>query len=203
VSKFIKYNNINIKTASKKNKIIYKYYIIIKILNKNMLDSTIELINAISEMCAKKVENGQMNNEIYQSLGNNRARLIRESDIFTPNNHANRPYTMFDPTTKSNVTQPFSKRTLNGLTVGEFYKPKYSPGQEQFLRTKHPEYRKLVGTFSDYYQSSKKYFGNKTLILDERKFDILFRNFQEAKSINPHLNISKLWDLYTISYDNT
>jgi hypothetical protein len=60
-----------------------------------------------------------------------------------------------------------------------------------------------VGTFSDYYQSSKKYFGNKTLILDERKFDILFRNFQEAKSINPHLNISKLWDLYTISYDNT
>jgi hypothetical protein len=161
------------------------------------MDSIIELMNAISEMYQAKTDNSQ----VYQNLGTNRERLIHTSDIFTPTNHKDRAYNMFDPTTKSNVTQPFSKRTLNGSRVGGFYEPKYSPGQEQFLRTKHPEYRNLVGTFSDYYQSSKKYFGNKTLILDERKFDILFTNFQHAKSINPHLDLNKLWNLYTISYD--
>jgi hypothetical protein len=162
-----------------------------------MLEVTQELINAIFEMYARKVEN----DEIYQSLGNNRERLIHKSDIFTPTNHADRAYTMFDPTTKSNVTQPFSRRTLNGLRIG-WYEPRYSPGQEQYLRDKHPEYRKLVGSFSDYYQSNKKYFGVKSLILDERRFDILHMNFQHAKSINPHLNLNKLWDLYTISFDN-
>jgi hypothetical protein len=156
-----------------------------------MLEVTQELINAIFEMYARKVENGEMNDQIYQSLGNNRARLIQESDIFTPTNHADRAYTMFDPTTKSNVTQALSKRTLNGATIGDFYIPKYSPGQEQYLRTKHPEYRELVGSFSEYYQNSKKYFGNKTIILDERRFDLLYTNFLQAKSINPHLNLKK------------
>jgi hypothetical protein len=155
-------------------------------------------MDAISEMYARKAEN----NEIYQSLGTNRARPIQQSDIFTPGNHADRPYTMFDPTTKSNVTQSLSKRTLNGATVGRFYLPTYSPPQEQFLRDKHPEYRNLVGTFSNYYQSSKKYFGNKSLILDERRFELLYSNYLQAKSINPHLNSNKLWKLYIISFDN-
>jgi hypothetical protein len=161
------------------------------------MDSIIELMNAISEMYQAKTDNSQ----IYQSLGTNRERLIHKSDIFTPTNHKDRSYNMFDPTTKSNVTQPLSKRTLNGLTVGDHYLPKYSPAQEQFLRDKHPEYKNLVGSFSNYYQSSKKYFGNKTLILDERRFEILYSHFLQAKSMNPHLNSNKLWDLYTVSFD--
>jgi hypothetical protein len=164
-----------------------------------MLESTVELINAIFEMYAAKVENDQ----VYLSLGRSRERLIHESDIFTSTNHADRSYTMFDPTTKSNVVQPSSRRTLNGLTIGGYYTPKYSPGQEQFLRSKHPEYRKLVGSFSNYYQGNKKYFGNKSLILDERRFDILYINFNNAKSINPHLNLKKFWDLYNVSFDAT
>ena len=86
------------------------------------MDSIIELMNAISEMYQAKTDNSQ----IYQSLGTNRERLIHKSDIFTPTNHKDRAYNMFDPTTKSNVTQPLSKRTLNGLTVGDQYLPKYS-----------------------------------------------------------------------------
>jgi hypothetical protein len=161
-----------------------------------MLDSTIELIKAISEMYEAKVEN----NEISQSLGNNKARLIQKSDIFTPNNHADRPYTMFDPTTKNNVIQLKSNKTLHGSRIG-WYEPRYTQSHTLFSRDKHPEYRNLAEIFSEYYKG-KKYFGNKSLILDEKRFDILYSNFQHAKSINPHLNINKLWDLYTISFDS-
>lgn len=161
-----------------------------------MLESTVELINAIFEMYARKVENDQ----VWFSLGRSRERLIYESDLFTPTNLADRGYTMFDPEIKSNVIQLKSYRTLNGSRIG-WYEPTYSPGQEQYLRNKHPEYRNLVGSFSDYYQNSKKYFGNKSLILDERRFDVLYSNFLQAKSINPHLDLKKFWDLYTISFD--
>jgi hypothetical protein len=164
-----------------------------------MLESTVELIKAIFEMYEVKAENDQ----IYHTLGRSRERLIHKSDIITPTNHADRSYTMFDPTTRSNVTQLKSSRTLKGLTIGGYYVPIYDPPQEQFLRTKHPEYRKLVGSFSNYYQNNKKYFGNKSLILDEKRFEFLYSNFQQAKSMNPHLNLDskKLWDLYNISFD--
>jgi hypothetical protein len=150
-----------------------------------MSEIIIELTKSITEMYENKIEY----DKVTYDFGRNKTRLVHRSDLFTPANHKDRGYTMYDLRTRSNVIQPSSRRTLNKATAGGYYLPKYSPPQEQFLRTKHPQYRELVASFSNYYQSGKDYCGNKSFILDEKKFEILYSNFKHAKSINPHMNL--------------
>lgn len=164
-----------------------------------MSETIIELTKSITEMYENKAEW----DKITHDFGRRETRLLYRSDIFAPTNHKDRGYTMFDLTTRSNVIQPLSSRTLNGLTIGGHYEPKFTLPQEQLLRSKHPEYRKLVYSFSNYYQNGKKYCGNKSIILDEKRFEILLSNYKHYETINPHLNLDskKLWDLYNISFD--
>lgn len=111
-----------------------------------------------------------------------------------------RGFSYFNIETQSNEVQPTSTKYFakDKLTIGSHYVPLYHKN----IDSSNPKYKELLDIFNRYYKV-RHFIGNRSLILDNTRFEYLLKNYMELKNANPdqYLELRKLFQLYTASFD--